>query len=462
MFKELLVKPVDPISEAYVNTLGRINRSPDYSLDCLGLAMFKSRIDGYNGFDGVYSQYPTKENCRYDFNERVENIGERPLFCYYKYTSGEFAGDIPQGFREKKSITAFVKDKMGYDCTVLYHEVKNAVGIFVNSTDTRLYHLLLSFMSLYYPSLFEAKPLTEDDYSLIKSLSKKDSEDFYACIRKITAPYVIEFRRTQLAELMKKFHESKIKMTENEVAQQRNAVQSAERVYGEAIALLKTLIASYEGLKATENYDQAEQEMVEYLASNKEIHNLEINGGYLLFSVATFLNNYDVGAWETFSARGHIYDGNYSARMLEVFNDKNNRKILLDSIFSDDPQLRIKIAGNYKIDLNSNRLYCASDYDYEHADPIYKNYLPNPHIRLFACLGGYKQRVMNALNERNYIAAIEMCVASAGSVNLEETTQTFRPFLGWLLSSKKKVLVTNSGEEMTPEEALVWLIDKEK
>ena len=70
---------------------------------------------------------------------------------------------------------------------------------------------------------------------------------------------------------------------------------------------------------------------------------------------------------------------------------------------------------------------------------------------------------MPALRDRNYISAIEICIASAGSINLDEVTQTFRPFLGWVLSSTDKIIQTKDGTAMTPEEALVWLIDnKEK
>ena len=101
-------------------------------------------------------------------------------------------------------------------------------------------------------------------------------------------------------------------------------------------------------------------------------------------------------------------------------------------------------------------------YDYLDADPVFRSYIPNPHLKLFGCLGGYEDRVIRALRDRNYIGAIEMCCASAGSVNLEETEQTFRPFLGWLLSSREKVLQRKDGVEMTREEALVYLKDKEK
>ena len=93
---------------------------------------------------------------------------------------------------------------------------------------------------------------------------------------------------------------------------------------------------------------------------------------------------------------------------------------------------------------------------------MFKSYVPNPHLKIFSCLGGYEYKIADELRNRNYIVAVEMCCASAGSVNVEETEQTFRPFLGWIMSSREKILRRKDGVDMTPEEALIYLIDKEK
>ena len=467
MFRDLINKPIDPIPVEYVATLQRVSNEPDYSLTCLGLAMLKSRIEEYKGITGIYYSFIEKGACITDFIDRMRSIDECPLFCYYRYSKDTFnQAEIDEhlaDFKEKKSITAFVKEKTGSDCMVLYHEEKNAVAIIVNSNDMRLYHLLLSFVSLYFPSLFKDKPLAEDDYNLIKSLSKKDKMDFFKCVKTMVEPYVIEFRKVQMMNFMKQLHEQKLNAAQQMVQAKRYDVQQIEERYANLIRALRDAIVQFEGLKATENYDAPEENLVEYLATNRNIHNLSIRNNKIYFSVTTLLNNYNEQAWKTFSERGHIYDGEYGTRLTsEVFKDRNNRKRLLDVIFSDDPELMIRMAGNYCLNLNEFRVSTDDCYNYVDADPIFKDYMPNPHLKLFSCLGGYKDRVMHALADRNYIGAIELCIASAGSVNLDETTQTFRPFLGWVLNSTDKILVTKDGKEMTPEEALLWLIDKEK
>lgn len=465
MFKEYIRHPIDPIPDAYIRTLKRITYDPDYSLDCLAIALLRPRIYGYSGITGIYGSYEKQAACVTDFLTRFSNIEEYPLFCYYIYNrseDGEKQRLIERGFEIKESIGAFIKNKTNTNGFAAYHPIVNAAAFFVNSNDIKLYHVLLSFISLLYPSLFAEKPMTENDYELVKSLSKSDSSVFVRKIQEAVSPYVPDFRRLMLSNLVKAMHQAKIASAKNNVDSQRGYVNRAETDYVEAIKTLKNLIVVYEGLLATEKYDNVEEDLVEYLSTSKEIHNLNVRDEKIYFTVATLLNNYNENAWETFSNRGYIYDGNYKTTLLNVFNDRHNRKILLDNLFSESPDFAIKIAGNYSLDLNECRIRTDSAYDYEFADPLYKSYLPNPHLKLFACLGGYKDKVMRALREKNYIGAIQMCIASAGSVDLDETEQTFRPFLGWILSSTEKILKRTDGVEMTPEEALIYLVDKEK
>ena len=398
MFRELINKPIDPIPVAYIaNNLRRPMNEPDYSLTCFGIAMLKPRIEDYGGITGIYHSISERKDSLADFYERVNTMEEYPLFCYYKYNKSnesdkDFIAEHLSEFKEKSSISAFIKEKSDNECLVLYHEQKNAVAI-LNAADSCNAMITISYHSMggvIYWDYGSSGEVYDKDYALIKSLSKKDHVEFYNCVRNLVQPYVKEFRMLQLSGLIKQMHEGKIQHALNDVNNQRATIDNLEQRYGEAIALLKQLIVTYEGLKATENFDDAEKELVEYLSENKYIHNLDFRDHNLYFSVSTLLNNYNAEAWNMFKERGLIYDGDYGAtHMLEVFNKKENRRLLLDNIFSEDPLLQIKICGNYQIDLRSCRLYTSETYDYVQADPIYKTYLPNPHLKIFGCLGAF-------------------------------------------------------------------------
>lgn len=468
MFRETIDIPIDPIPAAYINTLTRPACEPDFSLSCLGVALLKHRIENYSGLDGKFVSMEKLGACVNDFKEVYETLDDKPTLCYYVYNrkdeaDEEFIKERLPDFKIKTSISVFVQKNTGRECFVAYHETKNIAAVFIDTGDFRIYHLLLTFIPLYFPSIFNASPMKPEEYEMIKALSKKDKDSFIKSVQNAVAGYVTEFRRIQLGTLLQQMHDTKINNAKQQVEGQRANVADYENRYVEAIKRLKELIVVYEGMMAVEQTSESEEDLIDFLSTNKEIHNLNIVGSCLYFSVATYLNNYNEQAWDIFSQRGYIYDGRYgNAELLDVFKTKENRKILLDNIFSDSPEFMVKIAGNYRLDMSNSRVSTDNTYNYERADPMYKSYLPNPHLKLFSCLGGYKIRVMNELKTGNYVGAINLCVASAGSVDLDETEQTFRPFIGWILKSKQKILRRKDGVEMTPEEALIWLIDKEK
>ena len=473
MFRESIDRPIDPIPRSYVTSIKRPYNEPDYSLTCLGIALLRPRMEQYCGIGGGW-WIATEENTAVDsflsdINRNEEE--ECPRFYYYAYRVSSDKEMIKRklnekGFKIKENIGDLLMSKANVECIAAYHETKNIAAIFVNNRDIRYYHMLISFLKLLFPTLFKDKDMTEEDYNLVKALSKTDKNVFIQRIQESLKPYVMEFRREMLENLLKSMHEVKVQNAANDVSQQRNRIREVEAEFSRAVEYLNQLIVTYEGMKATENYGKPEEELVEYLSTKEEIHNLEVDGNNLKFTVATLLNNYDADTWATFARQGYIFDGNYrdrsgEVRLLSIFNDKNNRKILLNNIFCESPEFAVKIAGNYVMNLSNCHLTTSRSYDYADADPVFADCIPNPHIKNFACLGGYEDKVAHELMERNYIGAIELCCASAGSVNLSETEQNFRPFIGWILSTRGKVLHRKDGVDMSPEEALVYLIDKE-
>ena len=472
MFREYIGTPIDPIPQQYINTLTRLKDEPDYSLTCLGIALLKQRIKDYKGIGGAYKSLSVKSGCMKDFLKEFNcyDTKEVPQLYFYKYTSdddstADFKELLNKGFVVKENIGTFLKAKAGANGLAVYHKEKNIAAFFVSTLDIRIYHILISFISLLLPKLFEEMPLRKpEDYDIIMSLCKPSKDMFVEKVQTAVRPYLAEFRKIMLADALKIIHDRKIRDAYSQVETQRNYIDEIEKNYIKEIKNLRNLIVVYEGMKAVEVYDDAENELVDYLSGNRSVKNLNVSqDGSISFSVATVLNNWNEEVWDTFDKRGFIYDGMYGrARVLDAFTNKSNVRILLNAIFSESAEFKVKMAGNYTLDMNNCYISSNRAYDYENADPAYKSYIPNPHLKLFACLGGYRERVIKALRNRNYISAIEMCCASAGSVNLEETEQTFRPFVGWILSSREKVLRRNDGVEMTPEEALIYLIDKEK
>ena len=468
MFRDTISNPIDPISVEYINTIERLTYEPDYSLTCLGIALLKSRISEYKGITGCYKNGTSIMSCVQNFIDTHNAYGNVPAYCYYTYTDEEEkeneAREVlsKEGYEFKDNISALLKEKANTKCIAAYHKEKNIAAIFVNSRNMQVYHLMISFLSILFPVIFKEHPMQEKDYELVKTLSKNEKNSFIVKIKEAVKPYAIEFKRIMLEKLLKSIHEQKIISARQNVDSQRDSVKYLEQQISDAIVELKRLIVVYEGMKATENFDKPEKDLVEYLANNKNVYGLSVSGSQISFCIQSLLNNFNENAWDVFAKAGFIFDGEYDGHYLEVFRTRNNRELLLNSIFSEDAEFSVKMCSNYKLDINDCRVYCSERFNYLDVDPAFEDCLANPHIKLFSCLGGYKDRIRRELEKRNYIGAIELCIASAGSINLDETTQVFRPFIGWILNSRNKILRRKDGVEMTPEEALIYLIDKEK
>lgn len=124
----------------------------------------------------------------------------------------------------------------------------------------------------------------------------------------------------------------------------------------------------------------------------------------------------------------------------------------MDAIFSNDPQFAIRMCAFYEIDMSTASVGVISGYDY--GDARTKKYIPNPHLQRHACLGSYREPIRENLRRNNIIGAIQQCAASAGSVNLQETNMTFKPFMASVFKSNNKILVDNEGNEYTVKEAI--------
>ena len=464
MFREYIQAPIEPIPLDYVNRLARLENEPDYSLTSLGVALLKPRMPNYNGIAGVYSVHNTRRACIENFNQYLSNNTgtESPIYCYYKYSTVEDDQDLIKenfkDFTEKTKIEAYIKQQTERDCLVMVHNTKNIAVVFTNSLDFRIYHLFLVFISMYFPAIFAENPLeAELKKKLITVCSSKDKNAFYTFVHELLKPYEVELKRIGLVSLIKDLHEINVNAARKQVDEQRLRVNQFERNFAAEVAKLRSLSITFEGLKAVDKFDEDGNELVEYLTKNNNIRNLTAEGHRLKFSVATRLNMFNEDAWEDFSKSGHIFDGNYKHTItVEEFRTRENRKILLNSIFSRDAVFKIKMAGNYMLNLDECRVTTESGYNYD-ADPFYKTYLPNPHIKIHGCLGDFRPKIVSSLLERDYITAFELCIASAGSINLDEVDQTFRPFISYILNSNEKCLVMKDGTEVTPVEALEYL-----
>ena len=160
--------------------------------------------------------------------------------------------------------------------------------------------------------------------------------------------------------------------------------------------------------------------------------------------------------WQNVARRNNIYDS-YRLPEGNAFRDKANRKLLFDNIFNNKPLLYVRMKGCVELMINRCDMIAARGQSEAENSVELVDYVSNPHFKLHGCPGRNREQIARCLRETDIISAIECSIAAIGSVNIDETEYTFRPFLQEILSSTNKIIQNAKGEAMTPEEALLWL-----
>lgn len=473
MFNNNVSIPISPLTNTYINKLTRVHNEPDYSLICLATALIKPRVENFEGIQGTYKFFANPDKVieeMAEFNNARSDMAEDrrmnvPAFYYFiiNLSDGQ-ASDIREkakelGLTELTVVENFVFQQLNMkNYSVFINSENNSAFVVVESTQMSLYHLSISFVSLLYPALFKEKSLSKEEVEIVKGLTNKTATNFMDRVSKHLAYMKTDLMREELAECFKGFRKARIDQCKREMDDANMRVDQVLEEYRRRVEQYNDLVIRYEGLQIVngDEQNQEERETIEYISSCSKIHNVNYTNGMLQFCIDTLLTNFDMNKWRNAVRRSCIYD-NYRLEEDNVFKDKSKRKLLFDSIFSVRPLLYIKTKGFIQLWIQRCDMSAPRGQSEAENNIQLKNCLTNPHFKIHGCPGRNKEQIIRCLRQGDVVSAIECAIAATGSVNIDETEYTFRPFLQELLVSKNKVLQNGNGEDMTPEEAVLWL-----
>jgi len=352
------------------------------------------------------------------------------------------------GYTEQPKYADYLKSWM--TAKILTKDEDNSVFVFIKDIETRKVHFTMSLFPAYYQKLFKhenVSNLTELEKELCKSLIMRTPNRFTEIMDKMGEEY--GFKAEYTTHLLRNFTKNNVK----------NLIDNAKRERDRAQRVLEDNLAEYRRLfqdmnEKTMRYEllcakpvEEDTELADFFSHNKTLSLVDLHDSSLSFIIDTKLEWFDVDFYEHARDRGEIF--NFDAYSGCTTEDK---KLLMDAIFSNDPQFAIRMCAFYEIDMSTASVGVISGYDY--GDARTKKYIPNPHLQRHACLGSYREPIRENLRRNNIIGAIQQCAASAGSVNLQETDMTFKPFMASVFKSNNKILVDNEGNEYTVKEAI--------
>ena len=395
------------------------------------------------------------------------NIGECTLAVVSASTPAEeIASSIESrkwneanGYKRLSAAESYITSKTGLSAFIIIKPETYSACIIVRNLNFGCAHLVASFLPLYFPKLFAEQPLKPEEKELLSFLVKSDADAYLAAMMDYGKKLGLEEKKIRelLLNFEKQAREAKVSKAQEEVSVQRDRVEHCSNDYLESLRELDRLIMYYEGARLAVENASEDKELMEYFLSHKNLKLLSVGGGTMEFIVSGFLDQFDMDGYENFSKHEDIYR-NIETPAGSPFRKIENRKLFMDAIFNEDPKLKIRICGYYKLMLDGD-VRSACNYNYgRYAE--FAHCLPNPHLDIHRCIGNNGPLIIEQLRRGEIMGAVECCAASVAAVNIHETGMTFRPFLGHLMSAEKPCIYnTVTGEDQTPLEALAWLVE---
>lgn len=410
-------------------------------------------VDGYTyihdktvGFIQIHNFYnPGREN-----NDFYLDIVEKNFESYWS------------GWHRIVKVTEFYRKTFRVLCFI--NPEKKNVYIFTENMSVPKMHYLQCSIFAFLPWYFDPKEgVTEMEMKLIESLREKTSDKYMACLAELASKY--NFKEERVRKLLKGFT---LRQEREQAKKARDAIENLVRSindYNRRIADALKLKSDCEirllGLEAKiESGESDDSEIMEYFLCNKNLILQRVNDSTMEFICTSYLTYFDEEMAKKIIDNRQSYIYRPNNRACNNYIPEEDMKRLMYALFVDGT-IRIKVCAAYRFDLRGNvEGVPRYNYGYECRD-----YLPNPHIHHYACMGNYTRAINVLLIDHNYIGAIEQCMASCRSLNFSDST-VMKAFVSEIYGlpdygEPPRCIELPNGSTATPLEAIKWLKEQE-
>ena len=362
------------------------------------------------------------------------------------------------GYYQLDKVKAFYRKSFSVDCYI-NPELKNVI-IFVDNLDNKKLHYLQVSILAILPWYFDQKKGVSDiEMQLIYSLRESSPDKYQECLSKIAEQY--DFRTARIRQLLSGFETRYEKI---EVENVRNSIKSTDtkiNQYNDEIGNLlgrrNELCIRLMGLERKIAEGGEDSEIMEYFLCNNRLVLEEVTDTDMYFCVKDYLTYFDREMAEQYinNERSFVYMGHHGASAEKM------KKLMYELFVSEEPRLRIKVCAAYRFNLNGN----VGTQGRHHFSYEFSDCMPNPHIDRWNCIGNYERTINQLLMNRDYIGALEQCVASCKSLNWGDST-----VMGTFMSTmwgendegyNNKCIELPDSRVVKPDDAIEWLGQQE-
>lgn len=360
------------------------------------------------------------------------------------------------GYARLEAITAFFRKTFNVDCFI--NAEKKCVLVFVDSMDNRKMHYLQCAILAMLPWYFDKTVgVTEKEMELIQSMRETSPDKYNRVLLELSRLY--DFKTARIKKMLKGFE---LRFEREEYDRTASLIESIDRQIENLDAQL--------GLKLRERNEQCirlagldqringgeeeESEIMEYFLCNNKLSLDRVSGTEIRFVVKDYITYFD-------RDMAHCMIRNKASiayRNRRSITTQDAEMLLTEIFDSDTPRLKIKTCAAYCINIvgreGNNPGVSGYSFSAEFNDAI-----PNMHIQRHSCLGNYRGALNTLIQQRNYIGAIEQCIASCKSLNFGDSIVMGEFFASFFSGSdyNNRCIELPDGTVVKPEEAIRWL-----
>lgn len=367
-----------------------------------------------------------------------------------------------EGWHRIVKVTEFYRKTFRVLCFI--NPEKKNVYIFTENMSVPKMHYLQCSIFAFLPWYFDPKEgVTETEMRLIESLREKTSDKYLACLAELASKY--NFKEERVRKLLRGFALRQEREQAESIRGDINYVINKINEYNRQIADYLRQKSDYEikllGLEAKiESGESDDSEIMEYFLCNKNLILQRVNNSTMEFVCTSYLTYFDEEMAKRIIDNRQSYIYRPNGRACNNYIPEEDMKRLMYALFVDET-IRIRVCAAYRFNLRGN-VEGISHYNYGYEC---RDYLPNPHIHNYACMGNYTSAINVLLTDHNYIGAVEQCIASCRSLNFSDST-VMKAFVSQIYGlpncgDAPKCIELPDKSVVTPLEAIKWLKEQE-
>jgi len=303
-------------------------------------------------------------------------------------------------------------------------ELKSTIVVGFNLNYARLHYLQCATTGMM-PWYFDE--LSEKDKKILYSLKGDTSEQYCALMQEIADQMGLRemLLREKLSGFENAYSEMMLETLRNNIRQLYEDIANYEHSIASSLKEIEENEFRYDGIQKKMN-DNSGNEILEYFLANNCLDLKETNSTVMRYVVRGYLTEWDPDMADKFIAN----DNSYFYRSFRNRPGKEDWEKLLRAIFIDE-ELKLKFMCAYELNVREYRVRGLAGFCYEG----YSNYMPNPHIDQYSCIGNFEPLFRECMREHDYISAIEYSIVSSRSLNLSDMT-VMECFINTLLGNR--------------------------